>query len=200
MKHQQNTYSKLLDEFFSANREKSLRFLQYKFTALSSQDIEDVYQDAALVLYTKIANGELSSLDCSLYTYFLSICINQSHKQLSSYIKRIDTQIDVINDFCLNKIQEDKLSELESLVFSPQEDKDEHEFINWIEQQVRECVKEMKPPCNHILQGFYWEGFSHKTLAELYGMKNEDVCKTQANRCRNKFKEYIRKLVANYGQ
>ncbi len=91
------------------------------------------------------------------------------------------------------------MEELDAIV-SLSEDEDNNEYTDWIEQQICECVRNMKPPCNHILQSFYWDGFNHKTIAELYGMKNEDVCKTQANRCRNKFKEYIKKLISSYGK
>jgi len=78
------------------------------------------------------------------------------------------------------------------------EEQTDQEYLNWIEQQVREGVRQMKPPCNQILWSFYWDGLSHRTIADMFGMKSEDVSKTQANRCKHKFSDFIKKVIASY--
>ena len=79
------------------------------------------------------------------------------------------------------------------------------EDCNTVEYQeflvkVKEGVRNMPAPCNQVLWSYYWDGFSHKQIAELYGMKSEDVCKTQASRCKKKFSEFIKRIRPNYGK
>ena len=106
---------------------------------------------------------------------------------------------DNITDFDFEPIHNDKLEELENLVgYEIAEEQTDQEYLNWIEQQVREGVRQMKPPCNQILWSFYWDGLSHRTIADMFGMKSEDVSKTQANRCKHKFSDFIKKVIASY--
>ena len=53
---------------------------------------------------------------------------------------------------------------------------------------VREIVAKLPPPCDKILWGFYRDGFSMKTLAQMYGYRSEGSVKVTKHRCGEKFK------------
>ena len=72
-----------IEKFVVKYREKTLNFLRKQFTTLSREDYEDIYQEASIVLLCKEAAGALQAVTCQLYTYFLRICINLSHKMVS---------------------------------------------------------------------------------------------------------------------
>lgn len=187
-----------LNAFFEENRQRTLCYLESRFPVLQEDDIEDIFQDSSIALFLKIQNNELLDLTSSLYTFFLSICINQARNKVNrthpTYLLS-----DNITDSDFEPIRNDKLEELENLVgYDIAEEQTDQEYLNWIEQQVREGVRQMKPPCNQILWSFYWDGLSHRTIADMFGMKSEDVSKTQANRCKHKFSDFIKKVIAFY--
>ncbi len=187
-----------LNAFFEENRQRTLCYLESRFPVLQEDDIEDIFQDSSITLFLKIQNNELLDLTSSLYTFFLSICINIARNKVNrshpTYLLS-----DNITDSDFEPIRNDKLEELENLVgYEIAEEQTDQEYLNWIEQQVREGVRQMKPPCNQILWSFYWDGLSHRTIADMFGMKSEDVSKTQANRCKHKFSDFIKKVIASY--
>ncbi len=193
-----NITSSELNAFFAENRQRTLCYLVSRFPVLQEDDIEDIFQDSSIALFLKIQNNELLDLTSSLYTFFLSICINQARNKVN---RTHPTCLlpDNITDSDFEPIRNDKLEELENLVgYDIAEEQTDQEYLNWIEQQVREGVRQMKPPCNQILWSFYWDGLSHRTIAEMFGMKSEDVSKTQANRCKHKFSDFIKKVIASY--
>ena len=72
-----------IEQFVVKYRERTIFFLRKHFTTLRSEDYEDIYQEASIVLFCKEAAGALKAVTCQLYTYFLRICINLSHKMVS---------------------------------------------------------------------------------------------------------------------
>ncbi len=187
-----------LNRFLTDNRQKTVNYLLARFSVLASEDIEDIYQEASITLFLKIKNGEMPALTSSLYSYFLSICVHQALNKVnrSDRLSKLD---DNFIDSDIEPIQDDKLEELESLVgYDIVDEQTNQTYLDWIERQVRDGVKQMKPPCNYILWSFYWDGLSHRAIADMYGMKSEDVSKTQANRCKHKFSDFIKKVITSY--
>lgn len=187
-----------LNKFLNDNRERSMLFLRQHYTKIPIDDIEDIYQESSIALFQKIQQGDLNNLSTSLYTYFLAICKNQALTFIRNN-KFVD--IAGLNDSwgIEEPVIESKFTELENLVgYELEDESSNQEFLNWVEIQVRESVRMMKPPCNNILWSYYWDGLSHKTIAEMYGMKSEDVSKTQASRCKQKFSSYLKSIIKNY--
>lgn len=189
--------SKELNEFFATNQQRTLNYLCAYFPALKD-DVSDIFQDAAVALFLKIQKNELSVMTGSLYSYFLSMCKNMALNMVNRTPSACALD-ENRNDSDFEPIQDDKIEELESLVgYDIADEQTDQAYLDWIEQEVREGVKNMKPPCNHILWSFYWDGLSHRAIADMYGMKSEDVSKTQANRCKNKFSDFIKKVIIAY--
>lgn len=181
--------NKELNRFFLDNRTKSLNFLRKRYSSLSEDDLLDIYQESSLALFMNIHDGKLNNLTSSLYSYFLSICNNKALNTLRNTKRTLELDINksIANEIDDDIFVESKISEIESLVYS-----NNSKLIEEDEERIRQCVKNMPKPCNQILWSQYWDKFSLKTIAELYGMKNEAVVKVQAMRCRNKFSEYLK--------
>ena len=54
---------------------------------------------------------------------------------------------------------------------------------------VRQIVKDLPEPCNRLLWGFYRDGFSMKTLADMLNYSSETSVKVTKFRCCDKFKK-----------
>lgn len=189
--------SKELNEFFATNQQRTLNYLCACFPALKD-DVSDIFQDAAVALFLKIQKNELPVMTGSLYSYFLSMCKNMALNMVNRTPSACALD-ENRNDSDFEPIQDDKIEELESLVgYDIADEQTDQAYLDWIELQVRDGVRQMKPPCNYILWSFYWDGLSHRAIADMYGMKSEDVSKTQANRCKNKFSDFIKKVIIAY--
>lgn len=210
--------NKELNDFLRDNREEALCILKRKYSSMSMAALEDVYQESSIALYKNIISEELIELTCPLFSYFVSICVNQTRKWYRNNVRTIkDDVVDKQEDDYLKEkhiiegrmvnvqrhddegFDMDRFSELTSLVGSF---KSTDNLVN-IEHQsfwsyIIEGAEKMSEPCNKILVGHYWKGLSYKEIAEAHGMKSEDVCKTQASRCRKKFTEFIKLRYPNY--
>ena len=60
---------RLLGQFFEKERSKVLLVVRNRMS-ISSEDAEDIYQDASIALFNNIQKGKLKMLTCSLSTYF----------------------------------------------------------------------------------------------------------------------------------
>ena len=83
-----------LNRFLAENKPRTLQYLKNAFPILSEEDTEDVFQDSSLALYLNILEGKLTKLTSSLYTYFLRICINLSHKLIYKRGRMLTVAID----------------------------------------------------------------------------------------------------------
>lgn len=168
-----------LNKFAAEQWEKTLAYLQGTYS-LSRSDCEDVFQEAFIVLYTKITKGELK-LTASLSTYFTSICRNKAHEKL----RHMGKELNIIDEFpqtTKDEFEDDRIDRLLALEDNTDQIEARKEAI------VREIVSKLPEPCDKILWGFYRDGFSMKTLAQMYNYKNEGSVKVTKHRCAEKFK------------
>ena len=83
----QQTQQKL-NKFAAEQWDKTLAYLQGTFS-LSRSDCEDIFQEAFIVLYKKITDGELV-LTSSLSTYFVGICRNKAYEKMRGMGKELN--------------------------------------------------------------------------------------------------------------
>ena len=174
----QQTQQKL-NKFAAEQWDKVLAYLQGSFS-LSRSDCEDIFQEAFIVLYKKITDGELV-LTSSLSTYFIGICRNKAYEKMRGMGKELNI-IDDHPSSTKDEFEDDRIDRLLAL-----EDDTEHIEARK-EAIVREIVSKLPPPCDKILWGFYRDGFSMKTLASMYNYKSESSVKVTKHRCGEKFK------------
>ena len=169
-----------LNEFAAKQWEKTLAFLQGQFS-LSRADCEDVFQESFIILYNNILSGKLNSITASLSTYFNAICRNKALELMRSkgkVLNIVDEYPETTKDLYEDE-RIDRLLALEDIA----EDIDQRKAAI-----VREIVRNLPAPCDNILWGFYREGFSMKTLAQMYNYKSEGSVKVTKHRCSEKFK------------
>ena len=70
--------AKLIRQFITKERSKVLAVLRNRLS-VSTEDAEDIFQDACIALFNNIQNGKLKTLTCSLSTYFTQICLNMGY-------------------------------------------------------------------------------------------------------------------------
>ena len=71
---------------------------------------------------------------------------------------------------------------------------EEAERVDRQEAAVREVVRNLPDPCNKLLWGFYFENYSMRDMAAMYGYRSADSVKTLKNRCMNRFEARMREV------
>ena len=168
-----------LNQFAAEQWEKALAYLQGVFS-MSRSDCEDVFQDAFIVLYKKITEGELV-LTSTLSTYFIGICRNKAHEKMRGKGKELNI-IDDNPSSAKDEYEDERIDRLLALEDNTEQIEARKEAI------VREIVAQLPNPCDKILWGFYFDGFSMKTLAKMYNYASEGSVKVTKHRCGEKFK------------
>ena len=213
----------VLTRFASEQRARCLNWLHSQMN-LRRHDAEDVFQDAFVTLYEQLTNGTLTELPRSLSSYFNVICLHKAQERLRDNGKHAGliadrlTQDDKEENFIARNEQEEPdfdeelidevLSMDDGLGTSLSAEDEESESIDdnarvraeaveRKEAAVREVVRELPDPCNKLLWGFYFDGFTMKQLAEMYGYKTPESAKVMKCKCMNKFEARMRELYRN---
>lgn len=135
-------------------------------------DAEDVFQDALVVLFKKIAREDLI-LTSSFKTFLYSICRNL-------WLQRLDRRV-FSNEF----LEMEDLSELQENLYLDQPE-EEHDKYKLFQQHFLRLSED----CQKILQLFLGKT-SLKEIAEIMGFKTEKYAKTRKFMCKEKLKNSI---------
>ena len=135
-------------------------------------DAEDVFQDALVVLYRKIAKENLI-LTSSFKTFLYSICRNL-------WLQRLDRRV-FSNEF----LEMEDLSELHDH-FLTEEPEEEQEKYRLFQQHFLRLSLD----CQKVLRLFMGKT-SLKEIADIMGFKTEKYAKTRKFMCKEKLKYSI---------
>lgn len=183
-----------LNRFIADERGKVLSYLRKTFS-LADDDLYDIYQESSTALFLNIRDGKLSNLTCSLSTYFLRICINQTLKFIGKQ-KKVVPLFDDSTITNKDTFRPDKIDELYQLCT---EDEDA-EIVARSEKIVQDIIDTMPDTCKNIFKGYYWDNFTTSVIADMFGFANANSVKTQKYKCLQKFRNKYNELMSkNYG-
>ncbi len=183
------TYSeKVLNDFATQQWGKALAYLQKSFTALSEDDCMDVFQESFISLHENNQKGKLEELTSSLSTYFISICRNKAFEALRAKGKHLTVDTETSLTLMSGDIKEDKINAILD-TFDNEESVEERK-----EELIRKIVKDLPSPCNELLWGFYRDGHSMQTLAQMFNYSLGSV-KVTKHRCTEKFRKRYSELI-----
>lgn len=133
-------------------------------------DAKDVYQEAIIILYNKIKQGDFE-LSSKLKTYIYSVCRRIWLKKLNQKSKQTVN----IKDF------EDVLMVEEDVV--------QHEEADLKFERMKDAMQSLGEPCRTIIQDFYLHNLSMQEITEKFGYTNTDNAKTQKYKCLQRLKK-----------
>lgn len=156
-------------------------------------DIEDIFQDAILVLYENIVNKDfILASNTSLQTYLNSVCRNQLLKKIGK------NNVVELNENKGNDEDHDEVMEFNPLIVDTLE-----EFVDIKEQQFNamekalEKIKEAGGHCYELLTLFWYHRKSMSKLSEVFGYSNADNTKNQKARCQKRLEKLTFELMNN---
>jgi RNA polymerase sigma factor (sigma-70 family) len=156
-------------------------------------DIEDIFQDAILVLYENIVNKDfVLAANTSLQTYLNSVCRNQLLKKIGK------NNVVELNENKGNDEDHDEVMEFNPLIVDELE-----EFVDIKEQQFNamekalEKIKQAGGHCYELLTLFWYHRKSMSELSEVFGYSNADNTKNQKARCQKSLEKLTFELMNN---
>ena len=132
-------------------------------------DAKDVYQEAIIVLYDKIRNGNLE-LNAKLKTYIYSVSRRIWLKKIA---KRHKSQN--ITDF--------------EEVLAVDEDVERYQQKEMQFDKMKISLEILGEPCKTIIEDFYIRNLSMQDICEKFGYTNTDNAKTQKYKCLQRLKK-----------
>ena len=177
-----------LNRFLSGEKGKVQSYLRNRF-AISDDDLDDIFQEAATALFLNARDGKLTSLTGSLGTYFMKVCINQTLKFLGKRQKSVP----LLNENAItnpNAIRSDKIDEL----YNFWTDTEEEDRKVRLEKLVNNIISSMTDTCKNILHGYYWNDYSTSTIADIFHFSDANSVKAQKYKCVTKFREKYNEL------
>ena len=203
-----NTTIALLNDFVTEQRGRTIGWLRTKMN-LSHSDAEDVFQESFITLYENLADGTLSELPRSLAAYLNEVCRRKALELIRDHERRqgkgtveadndredmtadeASLQAESEMDEAMPDFRDDMLDE----VITMNSVQEEAERVDRQEAAVREVVRNLPDPCNKLLWGFYFENYSMRDMAAMYGYRSADSVKTLKNRCMNRFEARMREV------
>ena len=137
------------------------------------QDVEDVFQDGLVALYQKTNNGPLS-LNCTLKTFFYSVCWN-------IWMQRLDRKWRLL-------YQDEFLAEPQTEYEYEAKEQDEEKLEKMRLYHLH--FTELPTECQKLLQ-YFVNRTPLKTIAQIMGFKDERYAKTRKYLCKNMLRKKI---------
>lgn len=132
----------------------------------SEDEAKDVFQDALIVFWQKVRNGELV-LTSKISTYLYSVCQNLWRKELIRKSRESNEEVEAAETVDTNRM----------------------ERIN----AIRKCVNQMGDTCKQVLTLYYFDGVSMNDIADLMGFSNSNTAKTKKYKCKQELDRIVKK-------
>ncbi len=174
--------NRVLSDFKDKHYARTKIALTKFFSALSEEEIEDIMQEALIVLWNSIAEGKV---DKNLYPYYYQTCKNLCLKAVRSKGPYLVSSIsdDDDEDFEGGKIS---MTKVDMILSADNEDESERQVKI---DKTKKTLDKMTERCRNLLERFYSDKLSWAEIARLENLKNAQTAKAAASRCRQTFKE-----------
>lgn len=159
-----------------------IRFMMKNFSKMNEYELEDVFQEAILILYEKIIKGNFE-LTCSFQTYLNSVC----RFQLLNALSKTGQSVDYIE----NNDNDDDDSDMSYIFITDSLDEIENTnepYFVAVEKALLK-IKEAGGHCYELLTLFWYHKKSMAELAEVFGYTNADNTKQQKAKCQKRLEK-----------
>lgn len=151
----------------------------FKFMSRYNADnnvLEDIFQDALIVLFENAQAGKLDTLKSTVKTYLFGIGKFMLFKYFRDGKKEVPTEemylFDQYEESVIDNVYED-------------------EGMNDYQTKLVSNFKKLGEKCREILELFYVQGMKLDEITLEQGYENKDVAKSQKSRCLKSLKQLI---------
>lgn len=173
------TYEDIVREWYNKVRPLFVNTLKKRFTSLSYDDIEDLYQQAFLAVHDNLQAGRVRE-DTSWSSYIIQIGLNLATKELR-HTGITDSIYESGGD---NEEGHQQISRTVELLLSQLATEDGSLYQNEdAKSLLGEELSHMPEPCNSIIRLFYYDDMSMEEIAVAVNFKNATTAKSKKSQC-----------------
>lgn len=143
---------------------------------VSEEDSKDIFQDSIIILYEKTQRADFT-LTSKISTFLYGICQNKALE-----VQRKKRKDDAFKEHMAKEVALNETEENESTLPD--------------EEQIRQALHKLGPPCREILGAFYYHLASIKEISEKLGYKNENTARQAKYKCMQRLKETLSKPIS----
>ena len=175
-------YEEIVRQWYVKLRPEFLRRLTAKYSGLSLDDAENIYQDTFIAVQENLMLGRVKE-DTSWSSYIMTIGMNMASKAWRKIGKTDSADEGFDND------EEESGSKVarrvEELLKTLPDDEDETALYKDPEAQslLGDELIHTPEPCGSIIRLFYYEELSMDEIAEEIGYKNATTAKAKKSQC-----------------
>lgn len=173
---------------YKNSKEYCISFMLKMSSNSKLDDLNDIFQDAVIILYEKIVSGNFE-LTSSIQTYLNSVCRFQLLNKFKVDKKSVKMEGDMSFDF-LNKNLD--FDEAITDVLDPLENEKEKQFTA-IEKALGD-IKKTGGKCYELLILFWYQKKSMVYISDHFGYTNASNAKAQKYKCQKR----LEKLAHNH--
>lgn len=185
----EETYEDIVRKWYNKVRPLFVNTLKKRFTSLSYDDIEDLYQQAFLAVHDNLQAGRVRE-DTSWSSYIIQIGLNLATKELrhtgktgSIYESGGDNDEGHLQ---ISKTVEQLLSELTT------DDEPLYQNIDAL-SLLGDELNHTPEPCNSIIRLFYYDDMSMEEIAVAVNFKNATTAKSKKSQCMKTLIERVKR-------
>jgi len=161
----------LLQKIYADNYYKTENFIIKN--SGTAEEAKDIYQEAFLVLWQKLRSGDLTTHETDRINAFL---YRVAHNKWIDHLRSKDfNSKSYLDDNSYNTLTEET-------------DNEDHKEWEGKINRVAVWIKKLKPDCRQLLNGFYFNRLSMRTLAQQFGIDEASV-KNKKYRCMERLKK-----------
>lgn len=138
-------------------------------------EAKDIFQDGIIKFYQYTINGKFRE-ECSIKTYLYTICRGLWLNELKRLGRKNTIYRDLITPIDLEVEKETPLKIL---------------LKNEGKSFFDDLLTPFRTSCQEIIRLYYYHNKSMKEIAEIRGLKNEEVAKSQKYKCMQELKKHV---------
>jgi len=152
-------------------------FMKFMSRYNAKEDVlEDIFQDALIVLYENAQAGKLDALKSTVKTYLFGTGKFMLFKHFRDNKREVPTE----ESYLFDQYEQAAI-----------EDVYEDEGPNDYQKKLAANFKKLGDKCREILELFYLQGMKLDEITVRQGYDNKDVAKSQKSRCLKSLKQLI---------
>ncbi len=155
-------------------RQDFYRFLS-RYNATPNK-LEDIYQDALIVVFENAQAGKLDRLNSSLKTYLFSV----GKFMLFKHFRDDKREMPIEENYLFDRYEQEVMAEVS-----------EDEGLSTYQKTLVDNFKKLGDKCREILELFYLQGLKLDEITQIQGYDNKDVTKSQKSRCLKSLRQFI---------
>lgn len=190
-------FSAVIGEYFEEMHKPFANYIRSKYSALSDDDVEDLYMETFLAVHDNLNKGTVAP-DTNWKGYILTIGNNLAMTMCkkNGILVHPDTKADEDGDDETSNRAWDKVPELKMLVEQFELDVNEKEKMIAV---LNNLIKSLPEPCNVLIPDFYYNGLSLEDIKDEIGYSTVNAVKTQRYKCFQRLKTAALGMFAMMG-